>query len=119
MGLVSCSDDEPLPTSTPAATPVDYSPGRLACVQMRVTSLSVARQRIVGLPEDEYRSALERIATAYGIAAQLAENAEPEIRDAMARLARTFEALDQVDPDEILRAPALAREACRNAGYVQ
>ena len=108
-----------MPTSTPAATPVDYSPGRLACVQMRVTSLGVARQRIAGLPEDEYRSALERIAADYGVAAQLAEDAEPEIRDAMARLARTFEALEQVDPDEILKAPALAREACRNAGYVQ
>ena len=86
---------------------------------MRVTSLRVASQGLAGLPEDEYRDALERIAADYGVAAQLAEEAEPEIRDAMARLARTFETLEQVDPDEILKAPALARDACRNAGYVQ
>ena len=119
LGFAACSDDAPVPTSTPAATPVDYSPGRLACVQMRVTSLRLARMGVAGLPEDGYQSALEAIASDYGVAAQLAAEAEPEIRDAMARLARTFEALDEVDPDEILKAPALAREACRNAGYVQ
>ena len=116
--LAACSDDAPAPTATPAATPVDYSPGRLACVQMRVTSERAARQGIARLPEEEYRSALERIAADYAVAAQLAGEAEPEIRDAMSRLARTFETLEEVDPDEILKAPALAREACKNAGYL-
>lgn len=119
FGLIACSDDEPAPTSTPAATPVDYSPGRLACVQMRVTSERVARQGLLGLPEDEYREVLARIAADYRTAAQIAGDADPPIRDAMTRLAETFEAVDQVDPDEILKAPALAREACRNAGYIQ
>ena len=119
LGLAACSDDAPAPTSTPAATPVDYSPGRLACVQMRVTSVRVARIGITGLSEDEYQSVFGQIAADYGVAAQLAADAEPEIRDAMARLARTFEAIEEVDPDEILKAPALAREACRNAGYAQ
>ena len=86
---------------------------------MRVTALRVARQRLGGLPEEQYRAVLEQVAADYVVAAQLAGDAEPEIRDAMERLARTFETLEEVDPDEILKAPALAREACRAAGYAE
>ena len=118
LGLVACAEATPAPTSTPAATPVDYSPGRLACVQLRITSERVARQRIAGLPQDEYERVLGRIAADYATAATLAEDAEPAIRDAMARLAETFEALDQVEPDAILKVPALARDACKGAGYL-
>ena len=118
IGAAACSDEKPASTSTPAATPVDYSPGRLACVQLRITSDRVARQGVAGLPQDEYERVLERIAADYATAATLAEEAEPEIRDAIARLAQVFEALDQVGPDEILKAPALARDACKNAGYL-
>ena len=118
LGLAACSDEEPAATSTPAATPVEYSPGRLACVQLRLTSERVARQGVARLPQDEYERVLERIAADYATAATLAEEAEPAIRDAMARLAETFEALDQVEPDEILKAPVLARDACQGAGYL-
>ncbi len=118
VGLVACSEETPAPTSTPAATPVDYSPGRLACVQLRITSERVAGQGVAGLPQDEYERVLGRIAADYATAATLAEDAEPAIRDAMARLAKAFAALDQVEPDEILKAPALARDACRSAGYL-
>ena len=119
MGLAACSDEEPAATSTPAPTPVDYSPGRLACVQLRITTERVTRQGIAGLPQDEYERVLERMAADYATAATLAEDAEPAIRDAMAGLAETFKALDQVEPDEILKAPALARDACAGAGYLQ
>ena len=118
IGAAACSDGKPVSTSTPAATPVDYSPGRLACVQLRITSDRVAGQGVAGLPQDEYERVLERIAADYATAATLAEEAEPEIRDAIARLAQVFEALDQVGPDEILKAPVLARDACKNAGYL-
>ncbi len=116
--LAACSNEAPATDPAPTATAVDSSPGGLACLQLRIASERAALRDLSRLPPDEYRGAIAQIAEDYQVAAKLAENAEPTIRDAMARLAEVFRTIEEVDPDEILKAPAIAREACRNEGHL-
>ena len=116
--LFGCSNNDPPIPAAPTPTPVADPAGRLACLQMRYAAERAARQGLSRLSPAQYERVVEQLAADYAVAAKLAEDAEPSIRDAMARLARVYAALDQVDPDEILRAPAFSSLACQAAGHV-